>query len=173
MKEGECMGNPVLVLGIGNTLFTDDGAPIYAVRLARRLWRGAGVDFAEVSAGGLELVQRLVGYRAAVLVDAAVTCLAQPGEIYAVRAESLPPSLSVRSYGAGLGTALAVGRSLGLDLPQRIEFLAIEAQDITTVGEIPSTEVADAIRPAAAEILRLAAALLSAVQAGVCSYDHA
>lgn len=152
--------NPVLVLGIGNTLLTDDGAGVYAVRMARRLWQGSGVDFAETACGGYDLIHWLTGYQAVLIVDVAVTGLADPGEVYEVNVDALPATLSVRGHGAGLGTALSVGRSLNLPLPRRIHFLAIEAQDISTKGDIPTTPVADAIRPTAQEVLRFAEELL-------------
>lgn len=160
--------NPVLILGVGNTLFTDDGAGVYAVRVARKEWHGDGVDFAEAAVGGFELLHHLVGYQAVLVVDAAVTCMAQPGEIFTVNPAVLPATLSTRTYGAGLGTALSVGRSLNLPMPGRLELLVIEAQDISTVGDIPTTPVADAIRPAAREILRIAAQMRSSVTNAEC-----
>ncbi|HLN64487.1 MAG TPA: hydrogenase maturation protease [Symbiobacteriaceae bacterium] len=155
--------NPVLVLGIGNTLFTDDGAGVYAVRVAKRLWRGEGVDFEEAQVGGFELVHYIVGRRAVLIVDAAVTGLAEPGAISAVNVDALPPTFTVRGWGAGLGTALNVARSMRLPLPDAIQFLMIEAQDISCVGEIPTTPVADAIRPAAQEVLRITTELVDGV----------
>lgn len=150
------MKNPVLVLGIGNPIFTDDGAGIYAVRLAKSKWQGEGVDFLEAEVGGFDILHYILGYKAALIVDVAVTGLTEPGDIYMIDTDALPPSLSTRTHGAGLGTALSVGRSLNLDLPGRIELLAIEAADITNMSEIPTTPVADAIRPAADQILILA-----------------
>jgi len=157
------MRNPVLVLGVGNTLFTDDGAGVYAVRMARSNWKGEGIEFKEVADGGFDLLQHILNYEAVLVVDAAVTGLAEPGEVYTIAPQSLPPSFSTRTHGAGLGTALAVGRSLNLNLPRRMELLAIEARDISTVGYIPTTPVADAIRPASEEILKLAQEMLREV----------
>ena len=161
------MKNPVMVLGIGNTLFTDDGAGIYAVRQAQSRWTGGGVDFAEAEIGGHDLIHYLVGYQAVLVVDVAVTGQFEPGELYLVDAGTMPAGLSGRAHGAGVGTALALARTLNLPLPGRLEFMAIEAQDIVTPGEVPTTPVADAIPVAAEEILRLAQAMAEEVR-GVC-----
>ncbi|HWI60352.1 MAG TPA: hydrogenase maturation protease [Symbiobacteriaceae bacterium] len=160
--------NPVLVLGIGNPIMTDDGAGIYAVRLAKSRWQGEGVDFLDAEVGGFDLLHYILGYKAALIVDVAVTGLTEPGDIYMIDTDALPPSLSTRAHGAGLGTALSVGRSLNLDMPARIEFLAIEAADISNVSEIPTTPVADAIRPAAEQILRLARQMYDEVACKPC-----
>lgn len=148
--------SPVLVLGLGNPRCTDDGAGIYAVRLAKSRWTGEGVDFHEAEVGGFNLLHHLLGYEAVLIVDVAVTGLTEPGDSYMIDTDALPPSLSARSFGAGLGTALSVGRSLNLKIPRRVEFLAIEASDISRAGEIPTTPVADAIRPVTDQILRIA-----------------
>jgi len=133
------------------------------VRLAKARFPGDGVDFIEAEVGGFDLLQYILDYKAVLIVDAAITGLTEPGDIYLVDTDALPTGLSTRAHGAGLGTALSVGRSLNLRLPTRIELLAIEASDITTVGEIPTTPVADAIRPAVEQILLLARQLCDEV----------
>lgn len=157
--------NSVLVLGVGNTLFSDDGAGILAVRAARERWKGDGVDFDEAMAGGLELLDRLVGYRAVLVVDAAVTGQAAPGEVFLLDAASLASGVVGGAHGADLGTALAVGMALGVPMP-RVEVLAIEAADIATVGEALTPAVAGAIGSAAAAVLEMASALAEEVGSG-------
>lgn len=159
------MPNQVLVLGIGNTLFTDDAAGLLVIRAVQARWTGAGVDFAEAMAGGLELMDLLSGYRAAVIVDAAVTGQAVPGEIYTLAPESLGTAVTGGAHGAHLGTALEVARRLGLPMPERLEVVAIEAQDVSGFGESLTPALAAAIEPAAAFVLRLAEALVQEVSA--------
>lgn len=64
----------MLVIGLGNTILGDDGAGIYTVRRLRTLLAADGlippVDFAECSAGGLELLELMLGYQQIVIVDA-------------------------------------------------------------------------------------------------------
>jgi hydrogenase maturation protease len=134
------------------------------VREAEARWQGAGVDFAEAMAGGLELMDRLVGYQAVLVVDAAVTGQAQPGEIYTLDAESLGASVIGGAHGAHLGTALELGRTLGVRMP-RVAVLAIEAADVATIGETLTPAIRAAVEPAVADVLVLAAELLEEVRA--------
>lgn len=137
--------NPILILGLGNTLFTDDGAGIYAVRMAESRWGGEGVDFKEGAAGGLELLDMLHGYKAALIVDAATTGQAEPGEVYIIALESLPALADGGAHGAHLGTALEVAQRMGIPMPERIEAIAIEAY-ATDLGEELSAPVAKGLQ---------------------------
>ncbi|MGE5675529.1 MAG: hydrogenase maturation protease [Mycobacterium leprae] len=157
------MKNPVLVLGLGNTLFTDDAAGILAVRAAEARWQGGGVDFDEAMAGGLELLDRISGYQAVLVVDAAVTGERAPGEVYLIDLASLPAGLAGDAHGADLGTALVTGRRLSVPLPKRLELLAIEAGDINSLGETLTRPVAAAIPTAVDAILATTAALVREV----------
>lgn len=157
------MRNPVLVLGIGNTLFTDDGAGLYAVRLAASRWQGRGVDFAEAMVGGLELMDLLAGYQAALIVDAAVTGCAAPGEVFLIDVDSLPAFAGGGAHGAHLGTALETAARLGVAMPSRVVALAIEAGDVETLGEELTPPVAAAMETACTAILSLATELVSGV----------
>lgn len=150
----------VLVLGVGNTLFTDDGAGVQAVRRAQARWAGSNVEFCEAAAGGLELMDILTGYQAALVVDVALTGQVPPGEIYSLDLESLPALDTGGAHGAHLGTALEVARRMGIPMPRHLEVLALEAADVTSLGEELTPAVAAAIEPAAEAILRLVGSLL-------------
>ncbi|HYF95303.1 MAG TPA: hydrogenase maturation protease [Symbiobacteriaceae bacterium] len=157
----------VLVLGIGNTLFTDDGFGILAVQAAEALWEGPdGVDFSVAMAGGLELMDLLAGYGAALVVDAAVTGHAAPGELYLLNVQGLAAAGAGGAHGAHLGTALETARRLGITMPARLKVLAAEAQNIYSFGEQPTAAVAAAIGPAAVLIGKLARSLLQGVSVG-------
>lgn len=145
-----------LVLGLGNPILTDDGVGIYVVRGAATQYSPMnGVTFAEASVGGLRLLDLLAGYDWAILVDAIQTCGGQPGDIYWLGAGGLLGSLhSGSTHDLSLHSALELGRRLGMKLPgdQDLTILAIEVDDVLTLGETCTPAVTEAI-PLAVEII--------------------
>jgi len=164
----------VIVIGLGNPILSDDSVGLVAVREARRRLAGRppgpatppagegeaaevvvtpdpgrppiGLVFAEVAVGGLDLVDLLSGHAGAVLVDAAVTHQAEPGEVFEVDLSFLEDTTHLGTAGLAhqvdLGTAWRLGRRLGLGLPRHLRILAVEAADVKTFSEALSPAVA-------------------------------
>lgn len=65
-------GATALILGVGNTILSDDGVGVHVAREAARLAANsaAAVDVAEAEVAGLALVDLLEGYASAIIVDA-------------------------------------------------------------------------------------------------------
>jgi hydrogenase maturation protease len=143
-----------LVLGLGNPILSDDGVGIYIVRAAAA--QGSpmnGVTFAEASLGGLRLLDLLPGYDRVILVDAIQTHHGQPGKFYWLGPGDLQASLhSGSTHDLSLPGALDLGRRLGMELPddKDLTILAVEVEDVLTLGETCTPAVARAI-PHAAE----------------------
>jgi hydrogenase maturation protease len=124
------------VLGIGNTLASDDGVGILAVRGLREFLIDERVVPLECERGGMDLLERLQGFESALIVDAARTGMKSPGEVtlftfVAPFSGSAGPSLHTIDL-AGL---LAFGERVGMDLPREVTILAVEAQDFETFHE--------------------------------------
>lgn len=163
-----------LVLGLGNPILTDDGVGIHIVRAAERRARalpgwedeGRAVTFAEASVGGLRLLEVLVGYERAILVDAIQTPGGRPGQIHRLglpalssRGGDLRASLhSGSTHDLTLPGALALGRELGLCLPgdADIAIVAVEAEDVLTFGETCTPAVEASIPGAVDQLLQMA-----------------
>jgi len=91
------MALKTLVLGMGNTILSDDGVGIYVVReLAERLER-EDVDFAEGSVGGMRILDIVGGYKRVIMVDAIQTREGRPGEIYRLTPQQFRLSLHAGS----------------------------------------------------------------------------
>lgn len=152
------MDAKTLVIGLGNPILTDDAA---GIKVARALHAGplpAGVDVAELSVGGLALMEAMVGYERAVLIDAIKTRGGAPGQVYTLALDDLPGTLNTASaHDVNLATALATGRRLGAPLPEDadIHIIAIEAEDVLTFGEQCTPAVEAAIPVAARRVLAL------------------
>jgi hydrogenase maturation protease len=107
----------------------------------------------ESDLAGLGLLDALVGYQRAIIVDSIQTKEGKPGQIYRLGPEDLMASRhSVSPHDVNLLTALELGKTLELEVPQEVIIIAIEVTDVTTFGESCTTEVAAAI-PQAVEIV--------------------
>ncbi len=127
-----------LVVGLGNSILTDDGIGIYVVRELAALCQRDDVDVAEASVGGLRLLDTLAGYERVILVDAIQTRGGSPGDIYRLHPDDLRVSLHAGStHDLSLPGALAFGRGLGMTLPmdENLTIIAIEAEDVLTFCE--------------------------------------
>ncbi len=145
-----------LVVGLGNSILTDDGIGIYVVReMATRCQRD-GVTFAEASVGGLRLLDVIGGYERVILVDAIQTRAGKPGDIHRLHPNDLRASLhSGSTHDLSLPGALALGRGMGMTLPddESIVIIAIEVEDVLTFGEACTPAVAATIPRAVEAVL--------------------
>lgn len=156
----------VLVLGLGNPILRDDGVGWrVAEQVGRRLTGTAalpasrdGVTVDCAALGGLALMERMIGYRRAILVDAIRTGIAEPGTVCVLGLDDLPTLNSGSVHDVSLPDALEVGRRLGVEVPLDMTVVAVEARDLLDFGETLSPSVAAAVPKAVRLVLDLVAA---------------
>lgn len=144
-----------LVLGLGNPLVTDDSVGLrVAAELQRLLAEDPDVEVSEDYWGGLRLMERMVGFDRAIVIDA-MQSGAPPGTIHRLTPGSIPTQRSASAHDVSLPTALALGRQAGVALPadDQILLVGIEAEDILTFGEECTPAVRAAIPLAVQEVL--------------------
>lgn len=154
-----------LVLGLGNTILTDDGVGIYVARQLAAEISDPQVDVVEASLAGFNLLDLVVGYDRLIIVDSVVAGVVpggtgdapaadiQAGEVMELDPESLRSTLRLSSiHDLNLATALEFGRQMGLHMPHDIRIFVIAARDTTTFGETCTPEVAAAIPVAVAAV---------------------
>jgi len=126
---------PVLVLGLGNDLLTDDAVGLLVVRALRSRFAGhAAIEIGETTEMGLALLDFITGYRVAVLVDSIQTGKAPPGFLHELDAAALHALTGRTPHFVGVGETLALGRQLGLPMPEQVKIFAIEVEDPFTLG---------------------------------------
>ncbi len=149
------MAEPLLVIGLGNPLLSDDGV---GPRVVEELRRQGVPDFVTLQTdthGGLRLMERLIGWRRAIIVDAIVLDPAAhdapPGTLVQLDAHDLPTVHSASSHDATLPEALAFGRRAGAELPADadIKLVGVQAAELVVFSERCTPLVEAAIGPAA------------------------
>jgi hydrogenase maturation protease len=137
---------PILVLGLGNMLLSDDGVgPAVLADLVRRenRWQGK-VEFLDGGTQGLALLGHLSGRRALVIVDA-VRKGEAPGTVYQLTLPELREMAMSRAssgHESNAGELLAVVELLG-ELPDRLFVVGVEPGKVTTgLGLSPAVQKA-------------------------------
>lgn len=129
-------GRRRVVIGVGNSWQSDDGAGLAVARRLRELVP-EGVDVLELEGEPVTLVEAWAGADEAWVVDA-VSSGARPGTVHRVDAAEapLPRELSTAStHLFGIGESVELARSLGR-LPERLVVYGIEAAQISAGPEL-------------------------------------
>jgi hydrogenase maturation protease len=148
-------GEPVktLVLGLGNSILTDDAVAFAIVEGVRERIDREDVTVSQASVGGLGLLDLVVGYDRVIILDAIQTGLADPGHLHRLTPDEFRGSVrAASSHDVSLTSALELGRQLRKDIPREIVIIAVEAADVETFGEELTPAVAAAV-PQAVELV--------------------
>lgn len=146
-----------LILGLGNPLITDDSVGLRVIEALKPLLADrADVEVSEDYWGGLRLMERMIGFDRAIVVDAIQTG-ASPGVIHQLTPDGIPTQRSASAHDVNLTTALELGRKAEAHLPKNsdIHLVGIEAEDILTFGEQCTPAVQAAIPHAVESVLKI------------------
>ncbi len=130
----------IRVIGLGNTLLSDDGVGVRVAReVARRLaesGREESVSVIESEVAGFDLMEQMNGWEQVIIVDSIQFSGLEPGSVVRLDPQDLHTSLRIRSvHQIDLPTVLELGRRLGLDMPRNVTVIGIQAEDACTFGE--------------------------------------
>jgi len=143
-----------LIIGLGNPILTDDGV---GVKVAYQLQELVDekthpeVTITEASAGGIRLMEAMLGYDRVILIDAFLLDeeKTQPGRIHRLTLDQLgslsPTQHSASAHDTTLFTALKAAQEMGYHTPPEVIVFAVEVQNILEFSETPTPRVAKAV----------------------------
>lgn len=156
-----------LVIGLGNPILGDDGVgwkvaetvqqslqmrPGYRLPYRRSNSKTVEhflpVEVECASLGGLSLMERLLGYEHVILIDSIATGQNPLGKVEVFPLERLPNPMAGHSaspHDVSLLTALQIAANMGADIPQKVDVVAIETNQVYDFSEELSPPVAAAI----------------------------
>jgi len=158
-----------IVIGLGNPILGDDGVGWRVAeevmsqltspsRLPHRPPGGENlVDVECLALGGISLMERLIGYERAILIDACIS-EAEPGSLVVSRLEDLPDLSAFHTtsvHDMSLQNAMKLGRNLGALLPDNVIVVGISARQMRDFSEELSPPVADAVPEAVHIVMEL------------------
>jgi hydrogenase maturation protease len=148
----------ISIFGLGNPLLGDDGVGwAIAQQVQDRLaespeYHGLRSEFRvevdTLSLGGLSLMEQLADCKKAILIDSIVTGNHPLGTVMHFDLAALPAEYighMSSAHDVSLTTALEVGRSMGIQLPEIIEIVVVESQIVYEFSEELSPSVAAAV----------------------------
>jgi hydrogenase maturation protease len=135
-----------LILGLGNTILSDDGVGCRVAMALKDRLNSPDVDIMEASIAGLDFLDVLTGYDRTIIIDAIQTEKGTPGQIYRFGPDILASTRHASTpHDVNLATALELGKRLNMKLPHQIIIFAIEVKDVTSFSEECTPEVMKAI----------------------------
>ena len=143
-----------LVVGLGNPILGDDGVGWHVIDELDERWHG-GASLQQACVGGVGLMELLVGYRRAIIVDAIIDPADEPGSVWCKPLSAVETRIASHldsTHDAPLSAAIEAGRAMGADLPTHIEVVGIVIERGDVFGEDLSDVVAAAVPVAAAEV---------------------
>lgn len=164
-----CAQPELILIGLGNPILGDDGVGWRIVEEAQKLIRSCQaekapefdtleLDIEFLSLGGLSLMERMIGYQKAVLVDAISTGNVPVGTIMQFQLQDLPLQASghlASAHDTSLQDAIEIGKRLGAHLPDIIHIIAVEARLEYEFSEALSEEVSAAVPQAVYLVMQL------------------
>ena len=159
------MPSPVLVLGLGNDILSDDAVGLHVAHEVRaRLAGEPDIEVRATTEMGLALLDEIAGREAVVLVDSVQTGRAPPGHLHEFGPGDLSQVLTTSPHFLGVGETLALGNLLGLPMPRQVRIFAIEVNDPFTLGTNLTPTVQQAVTAAVDRVTAQARELTSALE---------
>jgi hydrogenase maturation protease len=159
-----------IVIGLGNPILGDDGVGWKVAEEVRKhltlrsppgpLPVGEGshvVDVECLSLGGISLMEHLIGYQRAILIDA-FSVDGPIGSIIILKLGELPNYSALHTtstHDTSLQNAISLGRSMGAQLPEDITVVGIATRHIHDFSEELSPPVAQAAQQTVQIVLEL------------------
>jgi len=135
-----------LVLGLGNYILSDDSVGLCVAQELRKVLDQDEITITEACVGGLSLLDLMICYDKAIIIDAIQTPDGKTGQIYRLNSNAFNTTRrTTLTHNVNFTTALKLGRQLGIALPQQIIVFAIEVADVSTFSEECTPEVKEAI----------------------------
>ena len=147
-----------IIVGLGNPILGDDGVGWkVAEEVKKQLPPNLLVAVEFLSLGGISLMEHLIGYERAILIDA-IESAQEPGSIMTSTLSELPDTSAFHitsAHDTSLQNALKLGKAMGADLPEQVIVVGIATNHVYDFGEELSRPVAQAVSKAAQIVIEL------------------
>ncbi len=145
-----------IIVGIGNPILGDDGVGIHVLRELVPKTLDQDIVLEEAFTGGMNLLDIMIGYDRAILIDAVENPDDPPGKTYTMDALQMTSSHSTNPHDTSFPEALEVARKMGQkNIPSEIHLVGINIRAQYDFKDRLSDEVFRAVPEAVKKVMDL------------------
>jgi len=143
-----------IILGVGNHILGDDGVGVHVANELKTRIHYPDITIEEALTGGMNLLDLLLGYDKAIIIDAVKTETGENGEVKRIPLSDFSTMHSCNPHDVSLTEAIEMAKKMGEKrIPKEIIIIGIMMKQIPCeFGEQLSETIAAAV-PAAVEMI--------------------
>ena len=136
-----------IVLGVGNQILGNDGVGVHVANIVKKQVNDPNITIDEAITGGMNLLDLLIGYDKAVIIDAVKSEDGEHGEVRRIPISDFNTMHSCNPHDVSLIEAIEMAKKMGEEkIPKEIVIIGVMMKEIPCeFGEILSDEIAAAI----------------------------
>ena len=136
-----------IILGIGNLILGDDGVGVHVANEVKTHIDSPNITVDEAITGGMNLLDLLLGYDKAIIIDAVKSKDSKKGEVKRIKLSDFTTMHSCNPHDVSLIEAIEMAKKLGEDrIPKEIIIIGIMMKNIPCeFGEKLSEKIAAAV----------------------------
>jgi len=136
-----------IILGVGNQILGDDGVGIHIANELKKKINNPNITIDDAITGGMNLLDLLLGYDKAIIVDAVKTNEGENGEVKRIPLGAFSTMHSCNPHDVSLIEAIEMAKKMGEDrIPKEIIIIGVLMKEIPCeFGEKLSKEIAAAV----------------------------
>ena len=142
-----------IILGVGNQILGDDGVGVHVANELKKHINHPNITIDEAITGGMNLLDIILGYDKAIIIDAVKTETRENGEVKRIPLEDFSTMHSCNPHDASLIEAIEMAKKIGeTRIPKEIIVIGVMMKQIPCeFGEKLSKNIATAV-PKAVEM---------------------
>jgi len=142
----------IIVMGLGNKLLGDDGIGAHLIDDLQKEVDLEGISYQTSLNGSLEIIEMLIDYKMAFILDGIRTEDGIPGDIYFMDAVDFMETLHLSNvHDMDFPTALKLAEKMNYRMPEKIRIIGIEVME----DKIFNESLTPSLREKYADILQL------------------
>ncbi len=136
-----------IILGVGNSILSDDGVGIHVVNELKKQINHPNITIDEAITGGMNLLELLLGYDKAIIIDAVKTKNGGDGEVRRIPLSNFSTIHSCNPHDVSLIEAIDMAKKMGENrIPKEIIVIGIMMKEMPCeFGEKLSKKIATAV----------------------------